>query len=545
MRWFTNFATGVKLSLGFLLMMTFLAIVIGISYVRITSLQASQRHLNEIEVANVRDLWELRTQQNGIRAALLFLMTATKPEERKIWHTDLNERSAIAKVDIESLLARPGQNTLFLTDLKKLKDIEEAHRETRESRIIPLLEQGKAAEARALMMGIQKQRYTDMRNIAESLGKTAQEQADNAVKASDEAVAAALTTMKITGLVALLLSGLMTITLSRMIANPLRALSQAAEHIAAGDLSINVETSTRRDEVGVLNSAFGKMVANLREVNREITEGVNVLSSSANEISASTSQLASSASETASAVTETTATIEEIRQTAQVTSQKARNVADAAQRAVNVAQNGQQATSQTTEGMLRIREQMEAIAEGMMRLSEQSQAIGQIIASVDDLAQQSNLLAVNASIEAAKAGEQGKGFAVVASEVKSLADQSKQATMQVRAILTDIQKATSSAVLATEQGSKAVEIGVTQSEQAGAAILALAESVDEAAQSATQIAATSQQQLVGMDQVAQAMENVKQASGQNVGGARQLEEAARNLTELGHRLKGQVEKFKT
>ena len=116
--------------------------------------------------------------------------------------------------------------------------------------------------------------------------------------------------------------------------------------------------------------------------------------------------------------------------------------------------------------------------------------------------------------------------------------------MQVRTILTDIQKATGAAVLATEQGSKAVEIGVTQSEQAGAAIMALAESVDDAAQSATQIAATSQQQLVGMDQVAQAMESIKQASSQNVGGARQLEESARNLTELGHRLKQQVDQFK-
>src|SRR4028119_1286641 len=107
--------------------------------------------------------------------------------------------------------------------------------------------------------------------------------------------------------------------------------------------------------------------------------------------------------------------------------------------------------------MQRIREQMEAIGESMMRLSEQSQAIGAIIATVDDLAQQSNLLAVNAAIEAAKAGEQGKGFAVVAQEVKSLADQSKQATTQVRTILNDIQKATGAAVMATEQGSKAVE----------------------------------------------------------------------------------------
>ncbi len=545
MRWFLNFATGLKLSLGFLMMMTFLGIVIGVSYTRIMALQASQKHLHEVEIANVRDLWELRSQQNAIRAGLLSMMTATTPAEQKIWRDDVETRTAMAEKDINSLSNRVGQSTAFLGKVEELKTIQDAHRQTRNTQVMPLIQQGKDAEARAFMMGIQKDRYDKMREMSESLGEMAQTRADQAVKDSNQSVDDALKIMKSVGLVAFLLSGFMIIALSRAIANPLRDLSHAAEQIAGGDLSLNIATETRRDEVGVLNSAFGKMVSNLRDVNREITEGVNVLSSSANEISASTSQLASSSGETASAVTETTATIEEIRQTAQVTSQKARNVADAAQRAVNVAQNGRRATAETTAGMQRIREQMEAIAEGMMRLSEQSQAIGQIIASVDDLAQQSNLLAVNASIEAAKAGEQGKGFAVVASEVKSLADQSKQATMQVRAILTDIQKATGAAVLATEQGSNAVEIGVTQAEQAGEAILALADSIEEAAQAATQIAATSQQQLVGMDQVAQAMESIKLASSQNVGGARQLEEAAHNLMELGNRLKGEVEKFKT
>jgi methyl-accepting chemotaxis protein len=186
--------------------------------------------------------------------------------------------------------------------------------------------------------------------------------------------------------------------------------------------------------------------------------------------------------------------------------------------------------------MHRIQEQMESIAESIVQLSEQSQAIGEIIATVNDLAEQSNMLAVNAALEATRAGEQGKGFIVVAQEVKGLAEQSKQATSQVRTILGDIQRATSTAVLATEQGSKAVEAGVRQSTETGEAIRQLAESIAEAAQSATQIAVSSQQQMVGMDQVALAMENIKQASIQNVAGTRQAETAAQGLHELGLRL---------
>jgi methyl-accepting chemotaxis protein len=186
---------------------------------------------------------------------------------------------------------------------------------------------------------------------------------------------------------------------------------------------------------------------------------------------------------------------------------------------------------------------MGSIAESMVQLSDQSRAIGQIIATVDDLAQQSKLLAFNASIEAAKAGEQGKGFGVVASEVKALAEQSKLATMRVRGILNDIQKATSAAVMATEQGSHAVDNGMFQSGHAGSAIEALALSIGSSAEAATQIAASSQQQLVGVDQVAGAMKGIKQASTQNVESARQLETAAQRLQELGQKLKELVDQF--
>jgi len=272
-----------------------------------------------------------------------------------------------------------------------------------------------------------------------------------------------------------------------------------------------------------------------RAITRQLRESIARIASSSSEILATTTQVAAGAAETATAVSETTATVEEVKQTAQLASQKARFVSDSAQKASQVSQRGSQSVEEAIQGMNRIQEQ-ESIAESIVRLSEQSQAIGEIIATVNDLAEQSNLLSVNAAIEAAKAGEQGKGFAVVAQEVKSLAEQSRQATGQVRTLLGDIQKATSAAVLATEQGNKAVEAGVRQTGETGEAIRHLAESINEAAQAATQIAASSQQQMVGMDQVALAMENIKQASLQNVSGTRQAEVAAQGLHELGQKL---------
>ncbi|MEJ1959785.1 MAG: CHASE3 domain-containing protein [Nitrosomonadales bacterium] len=277
-----------------------------------------------------------------------------------------------------------------------------------------------------------------------------------------------------------------------------------------------------------------------RTITRQLRESINQLSTSSGEILATTTQVAAGAAETATAVSETTATVEEVKQTAQLASQKARSVSDSAQKASQVSQNGRKSVEEATQGMRRIQEQMESIAESIVQLSEQSQAIGEIIATVNDLAEQSNLLAVNAAIEANKAGEQGKGFVVVAQEVKSLAEQSKQATAQVRTILGDIQRATSTAVLATEQGDKAVRAGVKQTAETGEAIRLLADSIGEAAQAATQIAASSQQQMVGMDQVALAMENIKQASVQNLSGTRQAEVAAQDLHKLGQKLSDMI-----
>ena len=390
-------------------------------------------------------------------------------------------------------------------------------------------------------------------------------------------------TIVVEGLCALALLSLAGVFLTRNIAIPLGEVSAAAQKIASGDLSARPISNGRRDEVGVLAAAFAEMtgslgqmarvaeqisdgdltvevkpksdkdvlgkafaamVEKLRRIIGEMQESSSILFSSAQQFVAATTQVASAAAETAAAVAETTTTVEEVKQTAQLATQKAKFVSQSAQRATQVSESGRKSAADSIEAMKQIREQMESIADSIVRLSEQGQAIGEIMLSVNDLAEQSNLLAVNASIEAAKAGEQGKGFAVVAQEVRNLAEQSKQATIQVRSILNDIQKATNAAVMVTEQGSKAVEAGVKQSVQAGESVQKLGESISDAAQAATQIAASSQQQMVGMDQVALAMESIKTASTQNLASTKQTEVAAKNIQELGRKLTELVALYK-
>ena len=187
---------------------------------------------------------------------------------------------------------------------------------------------------------------------------------------------------------------------------------------------------------------------------------------------------------------------------------------------------------------------MESIASNVIHLSEQSQAIGEIIVSVTDIAEQSNLLAVNASIEAAKAGEFGRGFGVVAQEIKSLAEQSKQATTNIRNILTDIQRGISSTVISTEQGTKTVATGMKLTKDAQEAIAVLSQGISDAARAGIQITASSQEQVVGMDQISIAMENIRSAAQNNLEVTRQVEKTARDLHDLGNNLKEITERFR-
>jgi len=536
MKWFLNLSTRNKLFLGFGLMIAFIAIVIATAYRGIATIQASQHSLYQKEFANTVDLTTMRSDENGVRAALLEMLVVTTRPDQESWHQDIKERSKEISVATQHLLERNQNDSSLLTQLEELNKIREAFQQTRDNQLIPLIYAGKKSQAETLVQGVQLNRYNKMRDIENKLCDSAAEKARAAVAASERVAEQTIYQFAMVGGLAILLAVAMALLISRIIAIPLQMISDIAGKVASGDLTVSIPAGHRTDEVGELLRAFGTMLNGLRKLMREINDGVGVLASSSAEIMATTTQVASGAAETAASVSETTATVEEVKQTAQLASQKARNVSDSAQKASQVSQSGRKSVEESMQGMQRIQEQMESIAESIVRLSEQSQSIGEIIATVNDLAEQSNLLAVNAAIEAAKAGEQGKGFAVVAQEVKSLAEQSKQATAQVRTILGDIQKATSTAVLATEQGSKAVQAGVKQTGETGEAIRLLADSVNEAAQAATQIAASSQQQMVGMDQVAQAMENIKQASVQNVSGTKQAEVAAQSLHELGQKL---------
>jgi PAS domain S-box-containing protein len=251
---------------------------------------------------------------------------------------------------------------------------------------------------------------------------------------------------------------------------------------------------------------------------------------------ANASQQSAGAQEQAAAVAQTVITVDEVTRTAEQTAVRAKGVGESVARTQEVGQSGRRAVEESIAALGTLREQVESTAENILALAEQAQSIGEIIATVNDIAEQTNLLALNAAIEASRAGEHGRGFAVVAAEVKALADQSKRATSRVRQILGEVQKATNTAVLSTEEVTKGVAAAAKLAEQAGQSIRVLADTLGEASRAATQIVASAGQQAAGVAQINQAVRNIDQVTKQNLAAVRQSEETARDLNAVGKAL---------
>src|SRR4030067_1905906 len=405
MKWFKDLSTRMKLFLGFGMVIALLIAVIVTAKRGISALEKSQKDIVTMEYANHSDIVALNANESGVRMALLMMMSASDRAGKELWHQRVKENAEEISKSIQRLLERNKDEPKILSKLEELNKVRLAFKETRDTQIIPLIYDGKIAEAKSLGLGIQTERFDKIRSITSEMVKDAEQKVQYRITKSEEEAKQTLSFFALAGVISIFTGVLIVLIMNSIIAAPLKEISDIALRIESGDLTVAPSSGDRKDEIGILAHVFSMMVEGLRKQTADVMEAVNVLASSSNQIATTAAQLAAGAQETAVAVTETTTTVEEVKQTANVSTQKERHVSDVAQKAVEVSRSGEKLVNETIGGINQIQEQMEYIAQTVVRLSEHSQAIGEIISAVDDLAEQSNLLAVNASIEASKAGE--------------------------------------------------------------------------------------------------------------------------------------------
>jgi len=326
-------------------------------------------------------------------------------------------------------------------------------------------------------------------------------------------------------------------TLSTMVQNEREQLRASVDSRGQRSLALILVTLGIVTGVGILMSIYFP-----RTISRSLGDITARLRQTALDLLAGAGRLAAGAAQTSTAVSETAATVDEVERATRLSTEKAIAVADSARHDRDSALEGREAMNDMVAGMRSIESQMQMVADSVVRLAGQLQSANTVIDTSSDIAEQSNVLAVNAAIEAAKAAEHSRSFGVVADEMHNLAQQSKQAVVQVREIIAEIQKAATEVVNSAERSNIAVGQGISQAAKSTDSFAAIVEGAGAAADSLSQVAGSAQQQFTAIEQIVDSIGSIEAATVQVAVSTRDMREQASQLRDVAEELHDMVQR---
>ncbi|HZA14946.1 MAG TPA: methyl-accepting chemotaxis protein [Myxococcaceae bacterium] len=322
-----------------------------------------------------------------------------------------------------------------------------------------------------------------------------------------------------------------------------KAVDSLISLVRSGDLA-HWTSTTDDPQLGPLLESFGKVIDTLRTFVREINEAALRLSSSANQVLAASTQHETSATEQAAAIHETTATMEELKHASAQIAENAGAVARVAEETLGAARSGRGAISEFIQAMQQIRRDGAAVADSIAKLSKRVERIGTVVEVIDEIADRSDLLALNAALEGSRAGEAGKGFSIVAAEMRRLAENVLESTKEIKNLITEIREATAAAGTAADASKVATETGEKLGAVAAQSVEGILAGVQETSDAARVINLATQQQRTATEQVVASMAEIEDVTRQTTQASKQSTGAAAELTGLAARLAELIKRFK-
>jgi methyl-accepting chemotaxis protein len=354
------------------------------------------------------------------------------------------------------------------------------------------------------------------------------------------------TTMLIAGSLAAFIVGIAAAALiARAVLKPLRAVIDRLRDIAEGeaDLTKRVDEA-RKDELGELGKWFNVFVKNMQQILLDVRGASNQVAAAATEIAASSEEMARGMEQQSGQVSQIGSAVAEMSSSVIEVAKKSGQASEQATKAGQQATEGGSVVEQTVVGMEAINEAVSAGATSVTELGKRGVQIGEIIKVINDIADQTNLLALNAAIEAARAGEHGRGFAVVADEVRKLAERTTKATEEVAGSIRAIQDETRIAVERMTTGTQQVEVGVEKANAAGVTLKGIVQSAKDVASMIQSIAAASEQQSSASEQISRSLESINSVTREATAGASQAAQASTELSSKAEELRSMVARFK-
>ncbi|MEJ5244338.1 MAG: methyl-accepting chemotaxis protein [Bacteroidota bacterium] len=324
---------------------------------------------------------------------------------------------------------------------------------------------------------------------------------------------------------------------------PIKEASQVLGIMATGDLTARMLGDYRGD-LAKLKQDINMLADSLSGLIRQVNELVDNTASSATEISATAEGLAAASQEQSAQADEVASAVEQMSRTITENAMAANKTAEVAQENGRIASEGGQVVSQTVDKMRDIAKVVKNSAENIEKLGESSKQIGEIISVIDDIADQTNLLALNAAIEAARAGEQGRGFAVVADEVRKLAERTTEATKQIAVMIKGIQSETEAAVIAMNKGTTEVTSGIELADKAGQSLKQILNSTQEVIDMINRIAAASEEQSATSEQISKNVTSISQVTAESAKRVEDVAHTAEDLAKMTNQLADLMRQFK-
>lgn len=324
---------------------------------------------------------------------------------------------------------------------------------------------------------------------------------------------------------------------------PLVESNEVLNKIASGDLTIRMTGKYNGDLENIKNS-INHMAESFNNALNDVASAIQATASASSQISSSAEEMAAGAQEQSAQTAEVASAVDEMTKTIMDTTQNASAASETAKNAGSIAKEGGRVVGQTIEGMNRIASVVKQSAETVQQLGKSSDQIGEIVQVIDDIASQTNLLALNAAIEAARAGEQGRGFAVVADEVRKLAERTTKATKEIANMIKQIQKDTSDAVISMTSGTVEVEKGKELADEAGKSLSQIISGAEQVVDIVTQVAAASEEQSSAAEQISKNLESINHVTNESATGIQQIARASEDLNRLTINLQELISRFK-